>query len=253
MTTQENFANDNFTNESPTNESNIKDFYHSIWETFKFNDNIFEELLPVVNDEARFIDKLFELVGFDITMDFDGLMYSVLLEAFTVEAENNPQFIDTPRELIALRYADRIKESIKKYTPEYYNFLNYINYYDYRLLDLLNDNIENPREIIESVLREKAISFISDFIDEVFPELDSLINDLDDDIISFIMPKILEYNRTTRADREVVMSMIANPEALFTLKTENNEMSNIIIETLMEEIERKRKKIANTQKTDNNK
>ena len=241
MTTQESFTNNN----------NTENLYHSIWETFMFNDNIFEALLPVVNDEAKFIDKLFELVGFDITTGFDGLMYSTLLEAFTVEAENYPQFLDTPKELIALRYADRIKEAIKKYTPEYYNFLNYINYYDYRLLDLLNDTIEDPRGVIECVLREKSIVLISDFINEVFPELESLIKDLDDDIISFIMPRILEYNRTTRADREVVMSMIANPEALFTLKTENNEMSDIIIFTLADAIDRKKKEVSVPQKDDN--
>lgn len=241
MTTQESFTNNN----------NTENLYHSIWETFMFNDNIFEALLPVINDEAKFIDKLFELVGFDITTGFDGLMYSTLLEAFTVEAENYPQFLDTPKELIALRYADRIKEAIKKYTPEYYNFLNYINYYDYRLLDLLNDTIEDPRGVIECVLREKSIGLISDFINEVFPELESLIKDLDDDIISFIMPRILEYNRTTRADREVVMSMIANPEALFTLKTENNEMSDIIIFTLADAIDRKKKEVSAPKKDDN--
>ncbi len=252
MTTQENFSNDNFTNECPLNESNIQDVCHSIWETFKFNDNIFDELLPVVNDETKFIDKLFELIGFDIIDGFDGLMYSVLQEAFRVEVKENPQFLDIPRELMALRCADRIKVAINKFTPEYYNFLNYINYYDYRLLDLLNDTVGNPRELIESVLREKAINYISDFIDEVFTELECLVKYLDDDIISFIMPQILEYNRTTRSDREVVMKLITNPEALFTLKTENNEMSYIIIQTLMDAINKKNAE-ANAQKRDDNK
>ncbi len=36
------------------------------------------------------------------------------------------------------------------------------------------------------------------------------------------------------------MRMILNPEKLFTLRTENSEMSEIIVQTLLEQIENKR-------------
>ena len=48
------------------------------------------------------------------------------------------------------------------------------------------------------------------------------------------------------------MGMIVNPEKLFTLKTENSEMSNIIVQTLLEQIENKRNK-PNPAETEDNK
>ena len=51
--------------------------------------------------------------------------YAALEESFIYSTEMNPRLIELPKELMALRFADRIKEAIKKYTPEYYNFLYY--------------------------------------------------------------------------------------------------------------------------------
>ena len=108
------------------------------------------------------------------------------------------------------------------------------------MLPILTDGCKNKREIIETVLRDKATGFIIDFMEKVFPELtDHVAEELDDDIIAFIIPKIIEYNRTTIADKEVVMGMIINPEALFPLRTENSEMSNIIVQTLLEQIDKR--------------
>ena len=61
-----------------------------ILQEYKFDDNSFEQLLSVINDENAFKMKLFELAGFDIQESFDGFMYSVLLDAFEVSIEENP-------------------------------------------------------------------------------------------------------------------------------------------------------------------
>lgn len=211
-----------------------------ILQEYKFDDNSFEQLLSVINDENAFKMKLFELAGFDIQESFDGFMYSVLLDAFEVSIEENPALIEIPKELMALRFADRIKEAIKQHTPEYYNFANQINYYDYRLLPILTLDCKNPREIIETVFRDKAIDLISEFILCCFPEIDHVLKELDDEIIEFIIPSILEYNRTTISDRKAVMKMILNPEKLFVLRTENSEMSDVIVQTLLEQLDKKR-------------
>ena len=145
-----------------------------------------------------------------------------------------------PKELMALRFADRIKEAIKQHTPEYYNFTSQINYYDYRLLPILTLDCKNPREIIETVFRSKAIELIAEFVLGFFPEVDFVLEKLDDEIIEFIIPSILEYNRTTISDREAVMKMILNPEKLFVLRTENSEMSDVIVQTLLEQLDKKR-------------
>lgn len=214
----------------------------AIISNFKFNDYMFEGLLSVINDETEFINKLFEYVGFDICPGFNGLMYSALLEAFIAETEIDTNIVEIPKQLMAFRFADKIKEAINKYTPEYYNFVNTINYYDYRLLPIITDDINNPRDIIETVLRDKSTKIVSDFINNVFPEVEHIVDELNDEILKIIMPLIVEYNKTTTADKEVVMHMIINPEALFTLKTENSELSNVIVQTILEQVDKKRKK-----------
>lgn len=227
------------TQEEINYENNNRDL-QTIISDLKFNDYMFENLLSVINDETAFINKLFEYVGFDICLGFDGLMYSALLDAFVAETETNPSIIEIPKELMAYRFADRIKEAINKYTPEYYNFVNSINYYDYRLLSVLTDDVNNPRDIIETVLRDKSTRIIREFLNKVFPEVEYIADELNDEIIKIIMPSIVEYNKTTTADKEVVMRMIINPEALFPLRTENFEMSNVIVQTLLEQVEKKR-------------
>lgn len=213
---------------------------NSILKDFECSDFMFESLLSVINDEDEFVKKLFEVEVLEIKDGYIPEAYAALEESFIYNTEMNPRLIELPKELMALRFADRIKEAIKKYTPEYYNFLYYINYYDYRLLPILTDSCKNKIEIIEIVLRDKATGFIIDFMEKVFPELtDHVAEELDDDIIAFIIPKIIEYNRTTIADKEVVMRMIINPEALFPLKTENYDMSNAIVQTLLEQIDKR--------------
>ncbi len=232
MTTQEGYTYEN---------SNFFTSIKSALQSYCCNDAVFESLLSVINDEDAFVRKLYEVAVLEIKDGYIPEAYAALLEAFMVDTELNPKIIEIPKELMAVRFADRIKEAIKKYTTEYYNFLYYINYYDYRLLPILTDSCKNKRGIIETVLRDKATGFIVDFIEENFPELtDCVAEELDDDIITFITPTIIEYNRTTIAYKEVVMGMIINPEALFPSRTENSEMSNIIVQTLLEQIEKKR-------------
>ena len=110
------------------------------------------------------------------------------------------------------------------------------------MLPIITDDINIPRDIIETVLRDKSTKIVSDFINNVFPEVEHIVDELNDEILKIIMPLIVEYNKTTTADKEVVMHMIINPEALFTLKTENSELSNVIVQTILEQVDKKRKK-----------
>lgn len=225
----------------------------SVLQNYCCNDVVFESLLTVINDEDAFVKKLYEVAVLEIKDGYIPEAYDALLEAFTVETELNPRIIEIPKELMAVRFADRIKEAIRKYTPEYYNFVCSINYYDYRLLPIIVEETSNHRGIIETVLRDKAVEVIADFIELVFPEVDHIVEELNDELIAFIVPSILEYNRTTIADKEVVMRMIINPEALFPLRTENSEMSNAIVQTLLEQIDKRnelRTQTLNTEDSD---
>ncbi len=212
----------------------------SILPSFTFNDFAFESLLTVINDRDAFLTKLYELMELKIIEGFIPLMYEACMEEFKTWAESYPAAITIPQELMAIRFADRIKEAIKQYTPEYYNFTCEINYYDYRLLPILTNGCNNHREIIETVLRDKAVRLVSDFIYSVLPEIESVLEKLDDETLTFIIPSILEYNRTTIADKEVVMYMMLHPEKLFPLKTENYETADVIIQSLLEHLDKKR-------------